>query len=470
MWLARKFTRSAYKDIGAYFGGRSHSTVISAQRAVNGWLESGSQVDMGHVSFDAREIIARFARRAFRGKEPGAEFVDRLVAIFHQHQQQGETFEGAVTEALAVVLASPEFLYLAEAGGSGGELTELELASRLSYFLWSAPPDEQLLAAARNGSLREPDELRQQVDRMLNGPKSWALVTGFTHQWLDLDRIDFFQFDEEKYADFDESTRLAAVNEVYHLFDTLLRDDLSARHLLESDFVVVNGLLAEYYGIEGVTGDDWQKAPAPEERGGLLSMACTLAMGSDGQRTSPVERGAFVLRKLLNDPPPPAPANVPQLSRLNDQILSTRERLKIHQAQPQCAHCHRKIDPIGFGLENFDAAGRWREEETIFEIKYNKKGNPKKKAVETRKIDAGGQLHKGPAFDDFFELREVVASRTESFSRGLVEALLEYALGRQIGYSDEPLIDELHQAMRRDDDRLRTLIHEITQSKAFHAK
>jgi len=425
----------------------------------------------------ARKIIARFAERAFRGKKPAAEYLNRLLAIYKQHKQAGATFEEAVKEALAVVLASPSFLYLAEptppeanAEAKHRKLTDLELASRLSYFLWSAPPDETLLSAAQNGSLRNPEKLRAQVDRMLKDPKSREFVTGFTHQWLDLDRIDLFQFDRELYPDFEESTKLAAVDEVYHFFETLLRENLSARNLLSSDFVVVNGLMAEYYGIDGVTGDAWQKRPAPPHRGGLLGMAAMLAMGSDGERTSPVERGAFVLRKLLGAPPPPAPANVPQLSRLDDKPLTVRQRLRIHQEKAQCLHCHRKIDPIGFGLENFNAAGKWRSEEVLYQVSFNKRGKRKKKEVGTRPIDASGKLHNGPSFKNYEQLRNVIAGRTDEFSRGLIEALLEYALGRQISFSDEELIARIQKEMKRDDYRLRTLIHLITQSRAFRTK
>lgn len=417
----------------------------------------------------AREIITRFALNAFRGKEPHQAFVDRLVGIYQQHRETGARFERSVQEALAVVLASPEFLYLSEQGVEG-ELSDLELASRLSYFLWSAPPDEALLAAARDGSLSEPDQLRSQVDRMLDDPKSWEFVTGFTHQWLDLERIDLFQFDKDLYPDFDESTQVAAVDEVYHFVETLLRENISVRHFLESDFIVVNGLLAQYYGIDGITGERWRKVPAPPERGGLLGMAAVLAMGSDGERTSPVHRGAFVLRKLLNDPPPPAPANVPQLSRLEDEIVTTRQRLNIHQEEAQCRHCHRKIDPIGFGLENFDAAGHWRTDETLFKISYNKNNKRRKSAVGSEPVDASGQLYQGPEFADFYELRSLIADRTDVFSRGLIKALLEYSLGRRIGFSDEELVDRLHRDLQREQYGMRSLIHGIAQSEAFRKK
>ena len=254
----------------------------------------------------------------------------------------------------------------------------------MAYFLWSGPPDAELLQLAEQNKLHLPEVLRQQVDRLIADPRSDEFVSGFVHQWLDMERLDFFQFDVNLYRDFDESTRAATREEVYQSFAHLLRDSKDGRigKLLKSDYVFVNGLLATYYGIEGVTGDEFRKVklPADSIRGGLLGMAAIHAMGSDGIDSSPVERGAWVLRHLLNDPPPPAPPNVPQISRLTDQVLTTRERLLVHQEKSQCASCHRKIDPIGFGLENFNAAGKWRTEDS-YQVR-----DERAKAVGKRKI------------------------------------------------------------------------------------
>ena len=197
-------------------------------------------------------------------------------------------------------------------------------------------------------------------------------------------------------------------------------------------------------------------------------MAAILAMGGNGQHTSPVERGAWLLRKLLNDPPPPAPANVPQLNRLADKILTTHERLQAHQEAPQCASCHRKIDPIGFGLENFDAVGEWRTEDSYQAL--DAAGKPIPKAVKTWAIDPSGSLYKGPAFRNFFDLRDIIASRREPFARGFSAALIQYALGRPCGFSDEPLIDAMvHQAEAKQ-FAVREFIHTLVNSKAFHSK
>ncbi|MFM8893112.1 MAG: DUF1592 domain-containing protein, partial [Planctomycetia bacterium] len=328
----------------------------------------------------ARTILRRFATLAFRGAAPDDDFLDRLLTIYESRRRAGEDLALAIREPLAVVLASPGFLYLADppglatpssAPGAGDgpaprRLSGRELAARLSYFLWAAPPDRRLLDLAAAQTRGTADVLASEVDRLIADPRSHDFAAGFAHQWLSLDRLDFFRFDHELYPDFDESTRRAAKREVYETFHDLVARNRDARLLLSADSVVVNGLLAAYYGLDDggrpVIGDHFRPVQLPPDspRGGLLGMAAILAMGSNGERTSPVERGAWVLRKLMNDPPPPAPPNVPQLSRLEGKPLSTRELLRLHQEQPQCAQCHRAIDPIGLGLENFDAAGRWR--------------------------------------------------------------------------------------------------------------
>ena len=239
--------------------------------------------------------------------------------------------------------------------------------------------------------------------------------------------------------------------------------------LLKSDYVFINGLLANYYGIDGVTGDQFQKVtlPADSPRGGLLGMAAIHAMGSDGIESSPVERGAWVLRHLLNDPPPPAPPNVPQLSRLADKPLSTREKLAAHQEEAQCASCHRKIDPIGFGLENFNAAGKWRAAE--HQLTKNRKGKLQRSKTATP-IDTSGKFHNGPAFADFDELRDLIADREEDFARGFTEHLIEYALGRTFGFTDEDLANEIVTSAKRKEFSVSVFIHALVQSKAFQTK
>ena len=409
----------------------------------------------------ARRVIEKFAVRAFRDKKPTQAFLDKLAAIFDARRKAGDAFDVAIREPLSVVLASPGFLYLSEPGEENKprQLTHSELASRLSYFLWSAPPDEQLLKA----DLTKPNVIAREVDRLIASPKVDEFVSGFVHQWLGMERLDFFQFDTKQFRDFDESTKAAARREVYETFAHLLRNHGGLSRLLKSDEIFVNGLLATYYGIEGVSGDEFQKASLPNDspRGGLLGMAAILAMGSNGERTSPVERGAWVLRKLLHDPPPPAPPNVPQLTRLENKLLTTRERLLAHQEEPQCLQCHRKIDPIGFGLENFNAAGKWRSEES-----YEKRGVGKK----TWPIDPSGQFHNGPKFKDYFELRDLIAAKSDNFARSFTEALIEYALGRPYGFTDEELADNIVKRAKAKDFTIAEFIRALVSSKEFFTK
>jgi Protein of unknown function (DUF1592)/Protein of unknown function (DUF1588)/Protein of unknown function (DUF1587)/Protein of unknown function (DUF1585)/Protein of unknown function (DUF1595)/Planctomycete cytochrome C len=431
------------------------------------WIELEGPLpnDAGHGIFSARpvrEIILDFTTRAFRGTKPDAAFVDGIMKLYETRRTRGDTHEQALTEALSIVLAAPGFLYLSEPAQPGRrrELTTPELAARLAYFLWSAPPDDELLAAE---DLHSDKVLEAQMDRLLASPKSRAFTTGFVNQWLGLDRLDFFQFNAREFPEFDDSLKAAARAEVLQTFEHLLRTEGSLSRLLKSDEVVVNGLLASFYGLRDVTGDTWRpvKLPADSPRGGLLGMSAILAMGSNGELTSPVERGAWMLRKLLHDPPPPAPPNVPQLSRLADRPLSPRERLLAHQEQPQCAQCHRKIDPLGFGLENFDAIGRWRATETYARDPGGRKAWP---------IDAGGAFFKGPVFSGYFQLRDLVAARSESFARGFTEALVEYALGRPFGFADEALADDMVKRAKAKEFSIREILRALVVSREFRTK
>ena len=431
--------------------------------------------DISNDGIDPRSLLSFFFTRACRGAVPTAEVLDTLIAIYCAQREAGKSPADALVEPLAALLASPAFLYLADPAAdapvappdSVHQLSPLALASRLSYFLWSEPPDEELISLATSGRLAEPEELRLQTARMIADPRSLACAEGFTHQWLDVDRLDFFRFDYKLHPDFDDPTRATAKREIYHTFHHLLQRNRDARSLLKSDFVVVNALLATYYGIQDtsfqppqpVVGDEFRPVQlSPDSpRGGLLGMAAVLAMGSNGAQTSPVERGAWVLRKLLHDPPPPAPPNVPQLSRLDGAAVTTRERLRMHQEEPQCAQCHRRIDPIGFGLENFDAAGRWRTVEAPV------KDNPGK----TFPIDPSGQLFGGPTFKNYFELRDRIAERSDDFLRGLTEHLFAYALGRPVSFADAAVIDGVVLATKADGGGLATLVQHLVASPEF---
>ena len=417
----------------------------------------------------AREIIERFAKRAFRIKAPSDSFLEKLYQLYLNEKANGEKFFQAIREPLAVVMASPGFLYLLEPvpGAEKRELTDLEMAVRLSYFLWSSPPDKQLYEAARSGKLKMPANLSWHVNRMLDDPRSDAFIAGFTHQWLHMERLDFFQFDYALFPEFDDSVKEAARQEVYETIRSVLKEKRPLGDLLKSDHVIVNDLLANYYGLEGVRGREFRKVPLPGDspRGGLLGMAAVHAMGSDGTHSSLVERGAWVMRYLLNDPPPPAPPNVPQLSRLDGKLLSPREQLAAHMEEAQCASCHSRIDPVGYGMQNFDASGRWREELTL----VKKEG----KRVKTRKqvpVDPGGSLPDGTSFANFFELRDRVAERDDAFSRSFAESLIEYALGRPYGFSDEALREKILEHADSGGEQMREVIIALIQSKAFRTK
>ena len=421
-----------------------------------------------------RKILHQFAVQAFRESKPSPEFIDSLVKVYKSRLVIDQEFDIAIRTPLSMILASPRFLFMKEPGQDVAPraLNDLELAVRLSYFLWSSPPDSQLLELAKAKQLRDPVVLRGQVDRLIQDPRVHHFVSGLAHQWLDMERLDFFQFDVGRHREFDESTRAAAREEVYQSILHLLRskDQGQLQNLLKSDYVVVNGLMAAHYGLEGVVGDHYRKVSLPENspRGGFLGMAAIHAMGSDGFESSPVERGSWVLRHLMHSPPPPAPANVPQLSRLADEPLTKRQKLAVHIKEAQCASCHRKIDPIGFGLENFDASGKWRSGEHKYTKNRKGKMTPSRTATP---IDSSGAFHNGPTFADFFELRELIAKwQVEEFSRGFTEALIEYGLGRPFGFTDEDLANDILVASKGKQYSISEFIHVLVQSKPFQSK
>ena len=423
-----------------------------------------------------RAILENFAKRAFRTKAPSAGFIDRLMALYEDDVADGVSPNEALKEQLSVVLASPGFLYLNEPtfGDEHRELTDQELAVRLSYFLWSAPPDETLERIAAEGKLHDASTLARQTHRLLNDPRADAFISGFTHQWLHMERLDFFQFSYEKYPRFDDSVKESARREIYETVKDTILASRPIGELLKSDHIVVNNLLAGYYGISGVDGEHFRRLPVPSHhpRGGLLGTAAVMAMGSDGERSSPVERGAWILRTLLNDAPPPAPANVPQLSRLADHMLSARDLQKLHQEEPQCAQCHRTIDPLGFGLENFNAVGHWREAE-VFEQIIDDLTTGKSRKLKTPvsiPIDPSGTLPDGTPFHDWFEFRDRMAEQESAFARGFTEGLIEYALGRPFGFIDYNMADDIMARAQAQDYAMDQFILGVVLSKRFKLK
>lgn len=418
----------------------------------------------------ATVVLAQFAERAFRGQPPNPEYVAKLVDRYAANRAKGQEQVEALIDPLSIVLSSPSFLYMLESTGNEGaaELNGSELAVRLSYLLWSAPPDDELMQLGMSGALLDGEVLQCQTTRLLNDSRSGEFIRGFVHQWLHMDRLGMFQFDGVQYPTFDNAARELAGEEVYETFHLVLKEGLPLETLLKADFVVINDLLAGYYGIPDVSGHQFRKVVVSKDspRGGLLGTAAVHAMGSDGVRSSPVERGAWVLRELLNDPPPPAPPNVPMLSRLDGEILPARRLARAHQEQPQCANCHQKIDPIGYGLENFTAVGLWRDKEIIDERGKNGRRVPLGEFA----IDPSGQLPDGTTFEDYFGLRDAVARHRDDFARGFTEALITYGLGRPCGFTDQELADEILRQATDHQNQVSAFIHALVQSPAFRTK
>ncbi|TWU58612.1 hypothetical protein Poly51_13910 [Rubripirellula tenax] len=412
----------------------------------------------------AKAVITRFARMAFRGDEPDTTYLNQLLSLYTANRASEMSVKDSLIDPLSIILASPRFVYLMEANGQS-QLSDRELATRLSFFLWSAPPDAELHQLARDGRLSDPAVLQQQTTRLLADPRADRFVKGFVHQWLQMERLGMFQYDGVQFPTFDNAVRENARDEIYQTVHHMIDAKLPLGTLLKSEYVVINDVLAGYYGIDGVDGHQFRAVPVPKDsiRGGLLGTAAVLAMGSDGQRSSAVERGAWVLRHLLNDPPPPAPPNVPQLSRLAGQVLSARELGTAHQEQPQCANCHKKIDSIGFGLENFDASGSWREMELV-------STGARKAKSKAFPIDPRGVMPNGTSFENYHELRDAVAKETDAFARGFAESLISYGLGRPYGFTDQDLADEMIEKSRPSQYEISELIHSLVQSRAFQSK
>ncbi len=426
-------------------------------------FEKPDEMEASHYP---REVIRRFANRAFRGAEANPEYLEKLYARYEAQRAEGKSETEALIQPLSIILSSPNFLYFSESNEDEKKnLSDYELAVRLSYFLWSSPPDKELLALAKDGKLSDPKVLEAQTDRLLADPRASNFVEGFVYQWLDMHRLGMFSFEGRQFPDFDNAVRDSAREEIYETFTYVMREKLPLKNLLKSDFIVINDVLGDYYDIEGVSGHEFRKVDLPKDspRGGLLGTVAFAAMGSDGVRSSPVERGVWVLRHLLNNPPPPAPPNVPQLSRFDDEVLSARELQKFHQEQPQCAQCHQKIDPIGYGMENFDPSGKWRDVEVV--------ESGKKKTVATEfPIEPAGKLSDGTEFKSYFDLREVVGDRTENFAMGLTEALIAYGLGRPFGFSDHELAHHIVEEISKSDYQIERCIHELVQSKPFRSR
>jgi len=412
---------------------------------------------------EVRQKIITVATHAFRGRQPENEYVDKLVAIYDASLEHGAAKHEAFFDALNPILASPAFLFLYEPRESETPrpLEGYELASRLSYFLWSAPPDDELYRLAKSEELTKPKVLAAQIERMLQSEKSDAFVDAFLTQWLELDRLAHVHPQEGAQPKYDDAVRRASRQEVLETFHYLLRANEPTTALVDADFVVVNQIMADFYGIPGVQGDAFRRVnlPADSVRGGLLGQSAILALTGTGERTSPVERGTYVLRKILNRPPPPAPANVPMLDEDTIGEQSIRETLSQHMNSAQCSSCHRRIDPLGYAMENFDPVGLWRTKtastdgSTMFPI-------------ETAGVMPDGERR----FKTFGEMKVRLVEDEQAFVTGLTKALMIYGYGRSVGFSDHDLIDEIVAKSKSQRFRLRDLLTSIVLSEPFMNK
>jgi mono/diheme cytochrome c family protein len=407
----------------------------------------------------ARTILTTLARRAFRRPVTSAD-IQPLYAFYQKGRANGD-FESGIQAAIEAMLVSPEFLFRVEQDprpavpGTAHRISDVELASRLSFFLWSSIPDDELLALAERGGLAEPSALQRQVQRMLDDPRADALVSNFAGQWLQLRNVETVQPDPVVLAAFDEALRQAFRTETTLFVSSIFREDRSLLDLLSADYTFVNQRLAEHYGIPRVYGSQFRRVTVTDvNRRGLLGQGSVLTVTSYPNRTSVVQRGKWILENLLGTPPPPPPADVPELKAApHGKLLSMREQMQVHRANPTCAACHSRMDPIGFALENYDAVGRWRAEDA---------GAP---------IDASGRLPDGTEFDGPAALSRLLLTKyRDDFVRTATEKLLTYALGRGIEYYDYPTIRSIDRDAARDNYRVSSLILAIVKSTPFQMR
>jgi mono/diheme cytochrome c family protein len=406
----------------------------------------------------AREAARSLARRAYRRPPTPAE-LDVLVAAFDLGTRNNLSYQRSLQLMLKAMLVSPQFLFITpvESGTSSGivPLDDYQLASRLSYLLWATMPDDQLMALAENGTLHQPAVLDAQVVRLLKDARSRALFDGFGAQWLGVGGLKRQVFDTAMFPQMTPQMRTAMYEEARLFFESILRENKSIVRFVDGDYTYLNGTLAPLYGLESsVTGAEMRRVSLSDgNRGGILGMPGVLAGTSFPNRTSAVKRGVWVLEQVLGDHVPAPPPNVPPLDQQDATAvknLTLRERTELHRTNPVCANCHRVLDPIGFGLENFDAIGRWRDRDS--------NGQP---------IDATGELPGGERFSSPKDLKAIIAGRTEALTRNMVEKLLAYALGRRLEGYDEIVVDHLVEEVAGDGYRMQTLIRGVAMSYPF---
>ena len=407
----------------------------------------------------ARTILKKLVRRAYR-RPVQEEEIETLLSLVELADQEGESFAQGIQQVLRAILVSPHFLFRIEQHPDPNNphlihaINPHELATRISYFLWSSMPDDELFLSAEKGELDTPERVEREVRRMLGEPNSRALAENFAGQWLQLRNLESVAPDPDRFPNFDDELRTAMLRETVLFFETIQQEDRSVLDFLNAPFTFLNGRLADHYGIEDVTGDQFRRVKLDgSQRGGVLTHGSILTVSSYPTRTSPVLRGKWLLDNILGEPPPDPPAGIPELNEKDVGLLGTlREQLEQHRSNPGCAACHMKMDALGFGLENYDAVGAWRTRDSGFPI------------------DASGTLPGGKSFSGPYELRRILANEKEHFARCLTEKMLTYALGRGLELYDKPTIEEIVKRLERDQYRFSRLIVEIANSKPFRMR
>jgi hypothetical protein len=413
----------------------------------------------------ARKILEPLATRAYRRPlRPGE--VDRLAQFVELAKKSGDSFEKGIQLALEAMLVSPHFLFRVEVDrvrrpqgqqqpppGSVRPLNDYELASRLSYFLWSSLPDEELFRLAGEGKLHEDATLEAQALRMMKDPKAKALTEDFADQWLQVRNLKTVTPDPKLFPAFDDALRAAMLRETELFFEAIMAEDRSVLDFLDADFTFVNEKLARHYGLSDVKGDEFRRVTVPgDRRGGVLTLASVLTITSNPTRTSPVKRGKWILEQILGTPPPPPPPDVPELKE--DVVLTgtLRQRMEQHRSNPSCASCHSRMDALGFGFENYDAVGAWREKDGSFAI------------------DPAGTLPSGETFAGPAELKKVLKKRQAEFARCLTGKMMTYALGRGLDYPDRCAVDRVVDGLAQDQYRFSRLVLGIVKSDPFRKR
>jgi hypothetical protein len=405
------------------------------------------------------QIVTNLARRAYR-RPPTRREIESLTGFVDRAMASGQSAEQGIQLAIQAVLVSPNFLFRIERDPDPRnpalvhEVSPYELASRVSYFLWSSMPDDTLLALAESGELARPAVLEAQVDRMLADPRASAFAANFAGQWLETRNLDSVKPDPDKFKEWNPELRDAMKTETTMFFEHVLRENRPVTDFLNANYTFLNERLAAHYGISGVTGPEFRRVHlTTDRRGGVLSQAGVLTVSSYPTRTSPVIRGKYVLQNLLGTPPPPPPADVPALeAAAGAEGKSVREQLEIHRQNAVCASCHRNMDPLGFGLENYDAIGRWRDVDGA------------------NAVDASGTLPNGQKFASAGEMRALLVSQLPQFSRTLTQKMLTYALRRGLKPYDRRTVDGIHRAVAADGYQFRTMVHQIVKSLPFQAR